>query len=83
VSPRVNPLLSAPPAERAAVTTAKHLGAKPIPVGGASVTPGVVEAASLNTLPTPLVVVVVFLIAIAAAVLGRRVRDLVRTRRSG
>jgi hypothetical protein len=86
INPRLDPLAHAAPGERAAVLHARSSGSAPVDVGGQLVRPGVVAVRSssiFNALPTPLLVVIAALLSIAAAVAGRRMRDLVRARRGG
>lgn len=84
-NPRRDPLISALPAERAAVARARQGGSSPLELGGQLVRPGVVAARTssiLNTLPTPLLVTLGALALIGLLLGARRARDLVRARRS-
>jgi len=70
------------PSQRRAITRAEHVGAGPVKLGGRTIHPGVVHvdvASALSSLPTPLLVVMTFLIACALALAGaklaKRVRD--------
>jgi hypothetical protein len=63
-----------------------HTGSQPVQIGGQPVVPGVVHAdiaSAVNSLPTPLLVLLVFLLAIALLPLGRAVWDRARAHRSG
>jgi hypothetical protein len=83
VSPRVNPLATATPAEKAAVAAAQSAGGQPLDVGGVVIKPGVVEPAAFNTLPAPMLAVLAILLSIALALSAVRLRNFVRARRSG
>jgi hypothetical protein len=83
-NPRVNPLNSALPSERAAIAQAQQNGSREVSLGGAVVQPGVVAARTssiLNGLPTPLLIALALLVSIALALGGWRARKFVRARR--
>ena len=72
------------PAEQRAIAHAAHAAA-PISVGGQVIHPGVVHAniaSALSTLPTPLLVILSFLLACALAVGGGVLRNRIRAHRS-
>jgi hypothetical protein len=74
------------PAEQQALQTVHSTGSKPVRVGSQSVVPGVVHAniaSAVNSLPTPLLALLAFLLAGALSILARAVRERVRTRRDG
>jgi hypothetical protein len=75
------------PAEQQALQAAHSSGATPVPVGGQSVKPGVVVhaniASAVNSLPTPLLALLAFLLVGALSILARTVRERVRTHRDG
>ncbi|GAC1433978.1 MAG: hypothetical protein NVSMB51_00040 [Solirubrobacteraceae bacterium] len=80
-----DPLATAAPAERAAVIKARRTGGAPLLLNGTLVRPGVVavhSSAFLHRLPTPLLLALGALLSIVLSVSGRRLWDLVRTRRS-
>jgi hypothetical protein len=79
------PATSFTPAEKRALASAHAAGAAPVDVGGQVVRPGVVPvnvASALNSLPTPLLAVLVALLACALAALGWEIRKRVRARRA-
>ncbi len=74
------------PTEQHTLESIPHASAPPVQVGGEVIHPGVVHvnlASALNTLPTPLLALLAFLLACALLVAGRILRDRVRTRRPG
>ena len=75
------------PAEQQTLQSTVHsTGPKPVSVGNESVVPGVVHAniaSAVNSLPTPLLALLAFLLAGALSILARAVRERVRTRRHG
>lgn len=79
-----DPLAGATAPDRSAVAAARRTGGAPLDVGGSIVHPGVVPVRSsfIHKLPTPLLLVLGALLSIVLSVSGRRVWDLVRTRRS-
>ncbi len=86
---RSDPLASATPAERAAfqaaVNQARLTGGRPVRVGDAIVTPGLIAVRSgslTHVLPTPLLVLLILLLVGALAALGGFLRQRVRPRRS-
>ncbi|MEA2301069.1 MAG: hypothetical protein QOD61_148 [Solirubrobacteraceae bacterium] len=84
-NPRQDPLTYADPAERAAIARARSGGSSQIDLGGQLVRPGTVATRTssiLNSLPTPLVIALAALAAIAVVVCGRYARNLVRARRA-
>jgi hypothetical protein len=74
------------PAEQTELQQAvHHAGSEPVQLGGQPVVPGVVHAniaSAVNSLPTPLLAMLAFLLTIAALLLGRAIRDRVRVYRS-
>jgi hypothetical protein len=73
------------PSEQLAIAHATHAGPIPIRVGGSLVNPGVIHASiasAFSSLPTPLLVVVIFLIACLLLLAGGAVRNHIRARRS-
>ncbi|HEX2017248.1 MAG TPA: hypothetical protein VGN69_11180 [Solirubrobacteraceae bacterium] len=84
--PGSDPLAGATPAERAAVATAIRSGGAPQPVGDELVHPGLIAmrtSATLNSLPTPLLVLALALLLAAMAGGGRALLTHVRARRVG
>ncbi|MCA1689151.1 MAG: hypothetical protein LC720_01475 [Actinobacteria bacterium] len=84
-NPRRDPLTYADPAERAAIARARSGGSSQIDLGGQLVAPGTVATRTssiLNSLPTPLLIGLAALAAIAVVVCGRYARDVVRARRA-
>jgi hypothetical protein len=72
------------PSEQTAVSNAPKTGAAPLSVGNEVIHPGVVHAdisSAFSSLPDPLLAVLAFLLACAAALGGRAIRDGVRARR--
>jgi hypothetical protein len=73
------------PAERTALSRAPTVGSAPLQVGNQIVHPGVVHvdiASALNSLPTPLLATLAFLLACLLLVVGGAIRDRVRARRT-
>jgi hypothetical protein len=74
------------PAEQHTLQQVTHgAGATPVRVGAQTVIPGVVHAniaSAVNSLPTPLLALLAFMLIIALLVLGRAVRDRVNTPRN-
>jgi hypothetical protein len=73
------------PSERTALTSAPRTGAKSFKVGNQQVRPGVVRAdlsSALSSLPDPLLAMLAFLLACAAALGGRSILKAVRALRS-
>jgi hypothetical protein len=73
------------PSERSALTRAPKSGGKRFEVGGQLVSPGVVHAdvsSALSSLPDPLLALLAFLLACAAALGGRAILNGIRARRS-
>jgi hypothetical protein len=73
------------PSQRRAITHAEHAGAEPVKLGGRTLHPGVVHvdvASALSSLPTPLLVVMAFLLACALALAGGKLAKRVRDGRS-
>jgi len=78
------PVAPATPTEQHTLERVPHDAAPPVPVGGEVLHPGVVHvnlASAFNTLPTPLLVLLVFLLVSALALGGRALRR--RTLRAG
>jgi hypothetical protein len=76
--------IAATPTEQRAVSHAAHAGAVPVSVGGALVKPGVVHAdiaSAFNNLPDSLLALLVFLLACAALIGGRSLRNRIRGHR--
>jgi hypothetical protein len=74
------------PAEQHALQQVAHssAGATPVRVGAQTVVPGVVHAniaSAVNSLPTPLLALLTFMLTIALLMLGRAVRDRVGANR--
>jgi hypothetical protein len=77
--------LATSPAEQRAITHAARAPTAPIRVGGQVVHPGVVHAdiaSAISSLPTPLLVTTVFLLACLLLLSGRALRNRVRARRA-
>ncbi len=75
--------VAASPAEQKAISGAVQTGGEPVSLGGATVHPGVVHAdvaSAFSTLPTPLLVLIAFLLACLLAFGGRAVQKRVRGR---
>lgn len=73
------------PSERSALTRAPKSGGKRFEVGGRLVSPGVVHAdvsSALSSLPDPLLAMLAFLLACAAALGGRAILNGIRAHRS-
>ncbi|HEX3911718.1 MAG TPA: hypothetical protein VHW67_13565 [Solirubrobacteraceae bacterium] len=71
--------------EQSALTSAPKTGSEPLSVGDQLVHPGVVHAdiaSAFSSLPDPLLAVLAFLLACAAALGGRAIRDGIRGHRS-
>ncbi|MEA2371145.1 MAG: hypothetical protein QOH12_1539 [Solirubrobacteraceae bacterium] len=85
-NPRLNPLVGAAAAEQTAIARARQSGAGAVALGGGrAVVPGVVAARTssiFNGLPTPLLIALVLLLAIALALGGWEARKFVRARRA-
>jgi hypothetical protein len=81
---RADPLATATPAERQAVTDATAAGGKPVRVGGDVLTPGTVRGLShaASNLPAPLIVLLVALVACALAAGGHTAYGRVLARRA-
>jgi hypothetical protein len=81
-----NQLAIAPtPSERRAITHAERAGAEPVKLDGRVIHPGVVHvdvASALSSLPTPLLVILTFLIACVLVLAGGTLAKRVRARRS-
>lgn len=74
------------PSEQHTLEHIPHAGAPPVQVGGEVIHPGVVHvnlASALNKLPTPLLVLLAFLLACALLAIGRVLHNRVRTRHPG
>ncbi len=72
---------SATPAERSSLSHAPSTGAAPLKLGGQVIRPGVVHvgiASALSSLPTPLLVILLFLVACAVTLAGGVLRNRVR-----
>jgi hypothetical protein len=73
------------PAERTSLSHAAAVGSQPLEVGHQIIRPGVVHvdiASALNSLPTPLLATLAFLLACLLLVVGGAIRDRVRARRT-
>jgi hypothetical protein len=73
----------ATPAEQRELNRAPRTGAAPLQVGNQVIRPGVVHAdiaSAFSSLPTPLLALLIFLIACAFALAGGVIRDRVRNR---
>jgi hypothetical protein len=71
------------PTERRAITSAGHVASVPQKIGTTSITPGVVHAniaSALSSLPTPLLAILIFLLACALALIGGVLRERVLER---
>jgi hypothetical protein len=71
--------------EQRAIAHATHAGPIPIRIGGSLIHPGVIHAniaSAFSSLPTPLLAMVIFLIASLLLVAGGAVRNHIRARRS-
>jgi hypothetical protein len=74
------------PAEQSALTGASKASSGPLSVGGESVQPGVIHtnvSSALSSLPAPLLAVLIFLLACAAALGGRSIQKAIRDHRAG
>lgn len=74
------------PTEQHTLESIPHTSAPPVRVGGEVVHPGVVHvnlASAFNTLPTPLLALLAFLLACALLMVGRILRNRVRARHPG
>ena len=72
---------TATPAERSDLSRAPSVGAAPLKLGGQTIRPGVVHvdiASAFSSLPTPLLAVILFLVACAIALAGGVLRNRVR-----
>jgi hypothetical protein len=72
------------PAEQKSLAGAAAAGAGPIDLGGQEIHPGVVHAnvaSAFSTLPTPLLVLLAFLLAVMLAFAGRFLRNRIRDER--
>lgn len=77
--------IAATPAEQRAITHAQSSSPEPVKLKGAIIHPGVVHvgiASALNSMPTPLLVILGFLLACLALVMGGALRKRVRARSS-
>jgi hypothetical protein len=73
------------PSQRRAITHAEHAGSEPVKLDGRAIHPGVVHvdvASALSSLPTPLLVIIAFLLACALALAGGKLAKRVRDGRS-
>jgi hypothetical protein len=73
------------PEEQKAITHAAHAGSTPIRVGGQVIQPGVVHAniaSALSSLPTPLIAMLAFLLAVLVLFGASALRNRVRAHRS-
>ncbi len=73
------------PAERTALKSVPKLGAAPIHVGNQVVRPGVIHAdiaSAVNSLPSPLLAILAFLLVCALLLAGRVIGNRVRARRA-
>ncbi len=71
--------------ERRAITHAEHAGSEPVQLDGRVIHPGVVHvdiASALSSLPTPLLVILTFLLVCVLALAGGALRNRVRAGRS-
>jgi hypothetical protein len=76
----------ATPTEQHTLESIPHASAPPVRIGGEVIHPGVVHvnlASAFNTLPTPLLALLAFLLACALLMVGRVLRNRVRTRNPG
>jgi hypothetical protein len=72
-------------AERTALSQAPKTGSAPVRVGDKAVSPGVIHAniaSALNSLPTPLLATLAFMLACALVLAGRAIRNRVHAHRS-
>ena len=73
------------PSQRRAIAHAEHAGSEPVKLDGRVIHPGVVHvdvASALSSLPTPLLVIIAFLLACALALAGGKLAKRVRDGRS-
>jgi hypothetical protein len=73
------------PAERTALNSVPKVGAAPIHVGNQVVRPGVIHAdiaSAVNSLPSPLLAILAFLLVCALLLAGRVIGNRVRARRA-
>ncbi len=81
-----SPTAIAPTAsERRAIKRATRAGSEPLKLDGRVIHPGVVHvdvASAINSLPTPLLAIIAFLLVCALALAGGALRNRVRARRS-
>jgi hypothetical protein len=73
------------PAEQSSLSGASKGGARPLSVGGQNVQPGVIHAnvsSAFSSLPAPLLALLIFLLACAAALAGRSIQKGIRDHRS-
>ena len=76
----------ATPTEQHTLESIPHASAPPVRIGGEVIHPGVVHvnlASAFNTLPTPLLALLAFLLACVLLMVGRVLRNRVRTRNPG
>jgi hypothetical protein len=74
---------TATPAERSNLSHAPNTGAAPLKLGGQTIRPGVVHvdiASAFSSLPTPLLAILLFLVACAVALAGGVLRNRVSNR---
>ena len=74
---------TATPAERSNLSSAPKTGAAPLKLGGNTIRPGVVHvdiASAFSSLPTPLLAILLFLVACAVALAGGVLRNRVSNR---
>jgi len=77
--------IAATPAEQRAITHAQSANPEPVKLKGAIIHPGVVHvgiASALNSMPTPLLVILGFLLLCVALIVGGALRKRVRARSS-
>jgi hypothetical protein len=77
--------VAATPAEQRAITHAVHASPEPVKLGGGIIHPGVVHvdiASALNSMPTPLLATLAFLLACLVLIVGGALRKRVRGGRS-
>jgi hypothetical protein len=77
--------IAATPAEQRAITHAQSANPEPVKLKGAIIHPGVVHvgiASALNSMPTPLLVILGFLLLCLALIVGGALRKRVRARSS-
>jgi hypothetical protein len=74
------------PAEQSSLAGASKVSSGPLRIGGTSVQPGVIDAnvsSAFSSLPAPLLAVLAFLLACAAALSGRSIQKAIRDHRTG